>query len=92
MPTIHNRSKQVQVFNLPCPKDCAGDTPHGCKIIETQQMAETPDGTRGIRIAQKHITGSVTFLAGEKKEVPDTVAESPHVKRALDRGTLRLLK
>lgn len=91
MPTLHNRSKHYQVFNIPCAPGCAGGEGKLCQTIEQRFAVEAKDGTRGIEVTQKHLPGSVTLLAGEKKEVPDFVAKAPDVKRAIDRGTLRLL-
>lgn len=90
MPTIANRTKQVQIFNIPCREGCDG-TACLCSVITIERMAESPDGTRGVQVLEKRIPGSVTFLAGEKKEVPVYVAASRDVKRAIDRGALRLL-
>lgn len=90
MTTIASRTKHVQVFNIPCRKDCDGEDCL-CSVITTERMVTAPDGTRGIEVAEKRIPGSVTFLAGEKKEVPEYVASARDVKRAIDRGALRLL-
>ena len=91
MPTLKNRTKQIQVFNIPCQPGCAGGEGKLCSTVEQRFMTEAEDGTRGVRVTEKHLPGSVTFLAGEKKEVPAFVAAAPDVKTAIDRGTLRLL-
>ncbi len=90
MPTLANRTKTIQVFNIPCRAGCDG-TACLCSIVATSRVVEDKDGTRGILEAEKRIPGSVTFLGGEKKEVPAFVVASPEVKRAIDRGALRLL-
>lgn len=87
---VMNRTKKIQVFNLPCSPDCAGNGPF-CSSTEQRTIEEAKDGTRGVRVVQKHIAGSFTFLAGEKKAVPLQVLAAPDVKRAIDRGDLRLL-
>jgi len=90
MPKIANRTKQIQVFNVPCRIGCNGE---GCLCTEVtiQLAAVDADGTRGVRVIDRRLPGSVTFLAGENREVPAFVASSPDVKRAIDRGALRLL-
>ncbi len=90
MPTIANRTRGVLVCNIPCSPGC---TRKDCLCTRsTMQLAEVDkEGTKGIREVEKHVPGSVTFLSLEKKEVPQFVADAPDVKRAIDRGALRLL-
>jgi hypothetical protein len=91
MPTLSNRTKQIQVFNIPCEPGCTGGAGKLCSTVEQRFMVEARDGTRGVKVTEKHLPGSVTFLAGEKKDVPASVAAAPDIKTAIDRGTLRLL-
>jgi hypothetical protein len=91
MPTLQNRTKQIQVFNVACPPGCTGGPNTLCTTVEQRFIEEANDGTRGVRVTEKHLPGSVTFLAGEKKEVSASVVAAPVIKRAIDRGTLRLL-
>ncbi len=90
MPTIANRTKQIQVFNIPCRAGCDGKDCL-CTVVTSRQIQVDKEGTRGVRVLDRRIPGSVTFLTGEKKEVSNFVATSPAVKSAIDRGALRLL-
>lgn len=88
--TVSNRTKKIQVFNIPCRPDCDGSECF-CSVQEMRTVEETPDGTRGVRVTHKRIPGSVTLLAGEKRDLPLRVLDAADVKRAIDRGDLRLL-
>ncbi len=90
MAKLENRTRQILVFNIPCPPGCGG-ADKLCTRIEQSFTEEAADGTRGIRIREKHLPGSITILAGKKLNVPAFVLAAPDVKRAIDRGTLRLL-
>lgn len=92
MVTMKSRTKTAQVFNLPCPGDCKPGETCFCNTIRTELREELPDGTKGVRVLERRLPGSVTFLAGETKELPDWVARCPDVKGALDRGSLRLIE
>ena len=92
MITLVNRSKTAQVFNLsPCPGSgtCG---PCYCSTVVQSTPVELPDGSRGMKQTQKRLVGSLTLLAGEQCAVPDWVAQCTEIKRALDRGAIRLIQ
>jgi len=91
---IRNTTRQAQTFNLVCPKKgkCTSEDDCLCTSVETQLFVELPDGTKGIRIVERRLPGSVTVLAkGSSEQLPAWIADSPEVKSALARGTIRLV-
>lgn len=90
MKTVVNRTKKIQVYNIPCPPDCDGKECL-CTVQEMRSIQDAKDGERGIRVFDKRLPGSITFLAGEKKNLKAHFLTAPDVKRAIDRGDLRLL-
>lgn len=90
-PKLLNRSKTIQVFNLPHAEFCGQGA-----CICTKKMLELsvllPDGTRGRREEPRLISESLTLLAGETKEVDERVLQVGSVKTALAKGTLRLVQ
>lgn len=92
MLTLINRTKTILVLNLsPCPGsgDCGACY---CSTVERQERVELPDGSKGFRVSKQRLAGSLTLLAGESCAAPDWVAKCVEVKRALDRGALRLVQ
>ncbi len=86
MATLKNRSRRMQVFNLPHEQYCAGGE---CHCEEKQQMERVHDpesGEIGMRQTDKLICASITFLGGETKaDLPDEILDCPEIKVALRR-------
>jgi hypothetical protein len=92
MLNLINRTKTLLVLNLsPCPGSDDCGTCY-CSTITHQEPVEFPDGTKGIRQTKRRLPGSLTLLAGESCTAPDWVGRCSEVKRALDRGALRLIQ
>ncbi len=90
MPTINlkNKSKTVQVFNLPHAEHCADKC--ACEMLTHKRATETADGMRGTEEVTRRISRSVTFLAGQTlADLPESFLKVKSIKAALDRGTLR---
>lgn len=89
---LSNRTKQIQVFNLPHAYRCS-ETWCFCTPTELRLVEALPDGSTGVRVVGRQICSSLTLLAGETSgELPVEVARAPEVKAALDRQVLRLIQ
>ncbi len=91
MPKLSNRTRVIQVLNIPCRPGCDG-TGCLCSNVVTQLLEELPDGTKGTRVIERRLPGSVTILAKSEVEVPAWVAQSQVVKQAVAQGRLRLVE
>lgn len=88
---LMNRTKVIQVLNIPCRAGCDG-ADCLCQNVTTTLNVTDKDGTKGKKVLERRLAGSITILAGQKLEVPDWVAESAPVKDAVAKNVLRLVK
>lgn len=95
MVKLANRQKRIQVLNIPCVLDENGKCTHEdclCSEVVTQIQVELPDGTRGLKLLERRLPGSITILAEKSVEVPAWMADAPDVKAAVAQGRVRLVK
>lgn len=89
---IINRTKTIQVFNIPCRPNCDG-TDCFCSQVQTHLNVQDKDGTSGRKILDRRLPGSLTLLASETKtKMPDWVGETAPIKDAVAKNILRLVK
>ena len=62
-----------------------------CTKVTIQQAAVTPDGVAGVRLVEKVLPGSITFLAREKQRVPVWVIKTNAFKAAVAAKALRVV-
>lgn len=91
MRTLANPTRTIQVLNVPCREGCDG-TECLCTVVVTQLQDELEDGTKGVRVVERRLSGSVTILAKGDIQVPDWLAQSAVVKQAVALGRLRLIE
>lgn len=96
---VTNTQRQMQIFNLPHDVFCGKDEECGCTdrtLIFVHELQGEEHGLRaGERMpqpVQKKLAGSVTFLAGETKELPDAFLKVHEVKVAMFHGRLKVAK
>lgn len=88
MITLINKQKRMRVFNLDHPQFANCATTMNMTVVE-----EARDGRRLPRRIRKHVCGSLTLLAGEKRHgFPDQILKVPQIERAIKEGTLAFLK
>lgn len=101
--TIANKTKGILVLNLP-----HGDVPDHASMasVGSRSYIVKKDNTtmvrgekhrhidieRQLNVTKRPISGSLTFLAGEKKEVSRTVLAAPEVKAALAANRIALIE
>ena len=89
--TLESRVRRMQVFNLPhesfCRDRCA------CSQTTVVVTAENPrTGERARKHVPKTVPGSMTLLAGERRDgLPTALLEVPDVKTAIAHGHVRLV-
>ena len=90
--TLHNRSSQMQVFNLVHDAYCRGRA-CSCSDITTIVVVENPrTGERAPRLVRKRVPAALTLLARETRSgLPNTVLHVPDVQAAIARGALRVV-
>jgi hypothetical protein len=54
------------------------------------QATATDSGEVGIRLVEMSLPGSITWRAGEEKDVPDAVDRIPEFRKARSAGRLRV--
>lgn len=96
MATLQNLTKVVKTLNIPCPAACAGKRERAedclCSEVTTSLVVTLEDGTTGIKEVTRRLAGSITLLAGATLEVPEWVAKSPVVARAVASKVIRLVE
>lgn len=90
--TLHNRSRQMQVFNLVHDAYCRGRA-CSCSEITTLVVEENPrTGERAPRRVPKRVPAALTMLARETRSgLPNAVLQVPDVQAAIGRGILRVV-
>lgn len=90
--TLHNRSWQMQVFNLVHDAYCRGRA-CSCSEITTIVVEENPrTGERAPRRVPKRVPAALTLLARETRSgLPNTVLQVPDIQAAIGRGILRVV-
>lgn len=90
---IKNLLKSVVVLNLPHSPTCQDTgTDCPCSLVKTALAVEDEDGTRGVRMLERRLGGSVTILASETTELPDWIGETKPFKDAVAKRWLRLVE
>jgi hypothetical protein len=87
---LKNLTKTAKTYNVPCTPDCDREG-CVCTVRELSLADEAEDGTRGTRIVEKRIYGSITILGGGELPVEEWMLETPEVKGALARRQVRLV-
>ena len=90
--TLHNRSWQMQVFNLVHDAYCRGRA-CACSDITTVVVEENPrTGERAPRRVPKRLPTVLTLLAREVRTgLPNSVLQVPDIQAAITRGILRVV-
>lgn len=87
---VTNKSRQIFTLNLLAGEDYGEDfepttTTH-------RQVTSTEDGTAGFRDVELSQPASITWLAGETREVPDAVASIEEFRSAWRAGRLLVVE
>ena len=90
---LKNKERRMQVYNLPHDIYCQAVGECSCQEKTVTTIAENPlTGDRMPKPVRKKLAGSLTLLALEKRDgLHEAVLEIPEVKRAVERGRLKVL-
>ena len=90
---LKNTQRRMQVFNLRHDVYCEPSGSCGCREQTITTVEESPmTGERRPRSLKRKVPASLTLLALEKRDgMHEAVLKLPEVKRAVDRGELRVL-
>ncbi len=92
MLTVKNKGRTIFTLNLAKGEDYEDDKLAAQKT--TLRLSDhAPDGTLGVRLVEKELPASITWLAGEtKSKLPEKLAELPDFQRARDAGILLVVE
>lgn len=90
MIAIRNLARTAFTVNLDLAHDYEGHPECASHRVRMALPATTPTGEDGVRHYERECPGSITWLAGEEKALPDAVATLPPVRLRLGQKLMRL--
>ena len=87
MVTLINKTRKIKVFNLN--HDYFRSKKWGAKRLTVVVVEEHKDGGRFPREVRRNIVGSLTLLAGERREgLPAQIQAVPEIRKAIRKGLI----
>ncbi len=90
--TVQNKQKVLFVLQLPAGFESEHPECQGSKFT-MHQAVELPEGGSGVRVIERELPGSITWLPGESKDgLPLELSQIPEFKSARDAGKLIVIQ